>query len=459
MNNAKFSREIKTLIHYLREYGIQHINFKFNSLDSLPKEQSQIDEFMTQVHQGFFAAQDRIIYLLKKILQEQKRLKSSLADARRQHNKKPSQEVLDSLNYAKYQERVLRKVMDGIAWQVFHYDLSTLRRLYCGQEPVDITNSNLDSEIRFIEQYIGDNPDGFVLISDLTSFIQVGDVVAISKNDGKKIIELKEGEVNSKVFDLINEVIEVNCPKYLELRLKDENEHFIKHLTRAVKQIDKSSQAFKTISTGYGTDLLTGQEVRIVQDEIELDTYSDIMKKLSEDCHKKGYAISVVEGCLLVGVYDTLKFPSWPFEVWADSLNIKMPIYDMRMSFNDPLSYPIFLHPFSDTFIIKVISGEKVIKMTLDIERWFETLKEAGCTVRWMSKKETARVNSKLKGSNKMFDIDEQGIVIEKDGMELQIGQGIFSRIFTNFNTPSSIKKLLLATFESARKQEDNIES
>lgn len=81
MNNTKFSRELKTLIYYLREYGIQHIDFKFNSLDSLPKEQVQIDQFMTQVHQGFFAAQDRTIYLLKKILQEQKRLKVSLAKA------------------------------------------------------------------------------------------------------------------------------------------------------------------------------------------------------------------------------------------------------------------------------------------------------------------------------------------------------------------------------------------
>ena len=119
MNNTKFSRELKTLIYYLQEYGIQHIDFKFNSLDSLPKEQVQIDQFMTQVHQGFFAAQDRTIYLLKKILQEQKRLKVSLANARRQHDKELSQKFLDSLNQVKFQERVLRKVMDGISIFLF----------------------------------------------------------------------------------------------------------------------------------------------------------------------------------------------------------------------------------------------------------------------------------------------------------------------------------------------------
>lgn len=126
----------------------------------------------------------------------------------------------------------------------------------------------------------------------------------------------------------------------------------------------------------------------------------------------------------------------------------------MRMSFYDPLSYPIFLQPFSDTFITKLISGEKVIKMVLDIEQWLETLRKDGCTVKWMSKKETARVNSKLKGSNKMFDIDGQGIVVEKDGMKLQIGQGIFSRLFTNFITPSSIKKLIFTMLENNKDSE-----
>ncbi|WP_125116767.1 hypothetical protein [Agathobaculum sp. Marseille-P7918] len=459
MNDTKFSRELKNLIYYIREYGIRHINFGFNSLDDLAKEQEQVEEFITQVHKGFFAAQDRVIYLLRKILLEQKRLKTSLADARRQHNKALSGEVNQALNHAIFQEHVLRKLMDAIAWQIFQYDLSTLRRFYCGQERIDITDSNLDSEIVFAKYYTQDHPDAFVLISDLTSFIQIGDVVTISKDEGIKIAELKEGPVNEEIFEIIDEAIDVKCPRYLELRLKDKDKHFIKHFERAVKQIDKSSKVQEIVSTGYGTDLLTGQKIRVIQDEIELDTFVDVLKQLSESCHKKGYSISVIEGCLLIGVYDVEKFPSQVFDMWAKGLKIEMPIYDMRASFFDPLSYPVFLHPFSDSFIVDLVLGKKIIKMTLDLKQWLDTFEKEGCTIRWMSKKETARANSKMKGSNKIFDVNGQGILIEKDDVSIEVGQGIFSRMFTSFNTPSSIRKLLLTTFEYSQDLKKDVDN
>lgn len=74
----------------------------------------------------------------------------------------------------------MRKSMDSIAWQLFNYDITVMRRLYYGQELIDITDSNLDSELYYIDEYVKENPEGFVLISDLTSFIQVGDIVTFT---------------------------------------------------------------------------------------------------------------------------------------------------------------------------------------------------------------------------------------------------------------------------------------
>ena len=48
------------------------------------------------------------------------------------------------------------------------------------------------------EKYLEENPTGFVLISDLTSFVQVGDVVNLSLQKGIQIIELKEGKKNEE---------------------------------------------------------------------------------------------------------------------------------------------------------------------------------------------------------------------------------------------------------------------
>lgn len=198
MNDTKFLRELKTLIYFVREYGIQHIGFKITDDDFYDNNTEKIDAFYLQCHQGFYAAQDRVICILRKILSEQKRLKTTLAEARRQRHREDEIKIDQELQKAKFQERVLRKLMDAIAWQLFNYDLSTMRRLYCGEPPIDITNSNINSELSYISDYKKKYPSGFVLISDLTSFIQIGDVVTVNQYDGTCISELKEGSVGEQ---------------------------------------------------------------------------------------------------------------------------------------------------------------------------------------------------------------------------------------------------------------------
>ena len=101
--------------------------------------------------------------MLRKILKEQKLLNVDLKQARREKNKDKIHEIDDLIKKAKYQEMVVRKSMDSIAWQLFNYDITVMRRLYYGQELIDITDSNLDSELYYIDEYVKENPEGFVL--------------------------------------------------------------------------------------------------------------------------------------------------------------------------------------------------------------------------------------------------------------------------------------------------------
>lgn len=453
MNDNKFTRELKPLIYYVREYGIRRIDFDISDKSLAFKDSEKADAFYYHCHQGFFAAQDRVICLLRKLLLEQKRLKTALKDARRERYKEEENKIDLAIQKARFQEQVLRKLMDAIAWQLFNYDLSTMRRLYCGEPAVDITNSNLDSELSFIKYYKEAHPSGFSLISDLTSFIQIGDVVTIDKDTGVCIAELKEGRVNKQVFGIIEEVSKTQCANHLSRELEDKDENFLKQFKRVVRQMGRTNQVFETITTGHGTDLYSGQEVRIVQGEFSQSTYFDTLHDLAKNCHKKGYAISVVEECLLIGVYDTQKFPSHAFDAWSNMLKIKTPIYDMRASFFDPLSFPIFLHSFSVPFILDLILGRKVIKMCIDFEKWLTTFEKDGCKINWLSKKQTSKINATMKGESRIFDINGQGVEIERDGMKQVIGRGIFSRLYTSFLTPSSIKNLLLTMLVSPLSQ------
>lgn len=448
MNDSKLTRELKEIIYYIRKYGIDRINKSFEQLQA---DQRLMSQFFIQVHKGFYIAQEKSLRLLTKILKEQKRIKSDLAESRRQHNKDQTSLLLAAQSKVKFQECVVRKCMDAIAWQLFNYELSTLRRLFCNEEPIDITDSNIESEIAYISSFQHSSPEGFALISDLTSFVQIGDIVTLTPTDGIRLVELKDGTINYEVFQLIDESFKTQSLGYLQSRLCNENESFVKHFKRTVKQLAKESSVCNTINKGHGIDQASGLNVHIMEPDFCVDTFSTVMHDLSLECQKKGYSFAAIQECLIIGVYDIRRFPSVVFEYWMKSLDIQDPAFDYRHSFHDPLGYPMYLHPFSETFITDVVSGHIVVKMAVDTKQLIKLLESLGCTVRQMSKKETARMKGKSKASNTLYELNGQGFEIEKDGAKIYLGQGVLSKMFTGFFTPQSICQELLATLKAVK--------
>lgn len=448
MKDSKFIREIKLLINFVRSYGIQHLDYHvdINSLSSI--EINERNEIIKKIHTGFFLAQNNVIRLLTKVLNEQKELKKQLKESRRNHDEQSSKEYEKKLNKAKYQECTLRKIMDSIAWQIFNYDLSSIRRLYTGNRCIDITDSNLMSEIDFIDSHKEHNPTDFVLINDLTSFLQIGDITIVNKDKKTQIVELKTGKVNNEILDIINDFSTNLCPQKLSYTLASKDEKFIKQLRRDIKQMQKAANVESILNTGEGFDNVLEQNIKIIQEEIELDTFSGQLSSLIKKCQKKNYAISIIENCLCIGVYNTNKFPSTAFDVWINPLKFKTPVFDLKQSLTIPLAYPLFLHPFSENILADIVSGDIVIKMAINIEALFKKFEEKGLKAKWLSQKETARINTRLKGANHLYMIDGCGISIEKDGKSYFLFDGLILRMFSNLNTPSAIVKYVLSTFD-----------
>jgi hypothetical protein len=69
-----------------------------------------------------------------------------------------------------------------------------------------IKNTNIESDIRFIS-YFNKNRQNFALLTDITSFIQIGDVLCsdIDKDSDRRqyLVELKEGDANYKVLRVL----------------------------------------------------------------------------------------------------------------------------------------------------------------------------------------------------------------------------------------------------------------
>ena len=290
-----------------------------------------------------------------------------------------------------------------------------------------------------------------MLINDLISFIQVGDVVSFTPQEGIQIGELKEGKVNYEIFQIIKNSMKIDCPWYLANEIAKLDKKGQEQFQRDMKQLDRNLQTMKIIEDGEGIDYFTGLPVKFSKEEIELETFANTVNCLLRKCTKEGAAFSVVEACLLTIVCreDKSQDANIILRAWMHGTGTKMLIVDLRQGMFDPLGYPLFLQKLGDSFIFDIIQGKKIVKMVIDVEAWMSTFESEKIKWRWMSEKETARVNSKLKGKNKIFTLDKEGIEIKNEhGKKQYIGEGIFSRMFTALNTPSAMKKLLITALE-----------
>lgn len=446
MNKSKLEREIKLITYYIRKCGIDRVNAEIGAILS---DKALTTEFYAQVHKGFYYAQERVLLLLPKIIKERKSLKSKLKEARRNKDKEKTAQLLNAIQEVEYQECVVRKTMDAIVWAIFQFQTATVRRLFCNEQPIDITNSNIDSEIRFIENYKKTSPDGFALISDMTSFVQVGDIITVRYGEGVNIHELKEGPVNEKICGILKSIENNTCPMYSPLELRNENRKFFEQFRRTINQMSKDMNALNVIKDGLGKDPATGMDIHIIEGNHEPLCFSSVIQDLGSKCRTRGYAIQEIQHCVYIGVYDVAKFLCEVFDDWIKLMNAKAMICDLRETFFNSLAYPLYLHPFSETFIAEIINGQKVVKIAINFDCFFSILEKIGCTIRWMSTNETAKILTGPGMKKQVFTMNGQAVEIEKTGAKLIFGNGFLTKLFSNFLTPLSLCEEIIETLNN----------
>lgn len=449
MNSRKFERELKTLIYYVREYGIQHLSFPPSELSRIHDDNSIAEEFMTQVHKGFYFAQERIIDLLTKVINEQKTAKRGIAETRRTRNKPTEQALQTKLDTAHYQECILRRVIDSIVWNLCGLELATVRRLYMDQEPIDITDSNLNSELSFLENYKQSHPTGFALISDLSMVVQVGDIITKNMSEGTGIIELKEGHVNKRVFEILHKYEDNHCDYYLASVLSEEGKKFSEQFFRSVKQLHKDMLAVNIINEGQGKDPQSGKEVTVVESTLELATFNPVFLDVIKRASVKGSASQTIQGCLTVVAYDvthpmmvTGQGSEAPLDRTsknnnADDTTIRT--MDLRQTLTDPTTRPLFLCPLPECSIVDIAMERTIVKFYLNVPLWLQMFEDQGFTIRRLGKKETARMKQQADHGTQILDVNGQALEIQKGAYKTLLGAGVLVRMFTCLNTPLSM--------------------
>lgn len=451
MNSGKFERELKKLIYYLREYGIQHLDFPLSELSCIHDDNTIAEEFTAQVHKGFYFAQERVIDLLRKVINEQKKAKCDIAEARRNRDKAAERTLQAKRDTAHYQECILRRVIDAIVWTLCGFELSTIRRLYMEQEPIDITDSNLNSELSFLESYKQSHPSGFALISDLSMIVQVGDIITKDISEGTGIIELKEGRVNERVFEILHEYGENHCDHYLASVLSEEGKKVSEQFFRSVKQMHKDMLAVNIINEGQGEDPQSGKQVTVAESTLELATFNPVFLDVIKRASKTGRASQTIQGCLTIVAYDVAHPAS--FTAQPNNTTLERPLkgkqkneedttirsMDLRQTLIDPTTRPLFLCPLPESYIVDIAMERKIVKFYLSVPLWLQMFEEQGFTVRMLGKKETARMKQQANHGTQILEVNGQAVEIQKGSYKSLLGEGLLARMFTCLNTPLSM--------------------
>ncbi len=164
-------------------------------------------------------------------------------------------------------------IADSMTWQFFGDQLCHAIRLYKEQVPPDLKQSNFDSVVLAAGNIVKEHPDSMPLISDLTSFIQVGDIVASILGKGMILVEVKEGKENKRLLDFMHFQAEAKCEKAQQLFMEQNSPQSVKQFERMVRQVGRMAHFTEIVSKGISKDPDTGQVVRIPEQEVQIDTW------------------------------------------------------------------------------------------------------------------------------------------------------------------------------------------
>lgn len=442
-------------------FPIDRIDRVSKFLRTNPKEE-EFSAFMTvnahknlrTIHTGFKESQKMIVSNLIKIQSKIKICNVKLKTAR--NNKEKHCEITKKeLEILKYKEKILKHLADSILWQLLRGELHIIRRLY---QNVPGTKTLEDTNIKSVlavARKINSNPDNFVLISDITSYVQVGDLIGIV--DGNyQIIEVKEGKRNHELLDSMIQICNSNLSITNLIDKEKKSPKDIQQILRMMKQKKVADEELEIMRNDKGHDPVTGGNIKIFTPEIPTVFYDNELYGLEAQLKTRGsWAYTVVDTCIHIGLY---KGP-WKLtgklvlELIAKDQKIKNKLIVDARQVMTSLDKPLTFLPFSKKMILDIIAGRVIMYLMLDIDKFMGLYSLFNAECSWTSRKETAKARDSFKNTN-IFSIDNRCIKVKNfHGLEFYLAQGTLCKILFDHIRPKYI------AYSSTIYTKDNIAS
>lgn len=374
-------------------------------------------KFLTAAHKGMNEAQRRIIECIK------------------------SDEPLSASH-----DILFRGITDSMAWQFMGSQLCHARRFFKGQPPVNLKESNFDSVVFCSQDMARTNPGSMSIISDLTTFIHVGDLLTMDSRGKLTIAEVKEGRKNHQIMEFMNFFIENQCPHAFEYFAREHGKSGVKQLERMTRQLGRMGHVTEVMNSGKSRDPDTSQTIHIPDEFVYIGTWEDELNKVLEGADTNGWALATVDDCLFIGAYSHDSFGGGGhviFNLWFDEFDggIGSPRFRLNDCMTSPLALPIFNLSISDEHKFDLLFGRKNVCLGLNISAFLEKLEASGIKVREATNKETSRMEQN--GAHP-YRWKGKGICLRDGEADSFLMDGIFMRVFFHGQRPIDTMKAIL---------------
>ncbi|GEP52801.1 hypothetical protein FNO01nite_34730 [Flavobacterium noncentrifugens] len=448
-SKEEYKKKLKEICDLAFSNGIKAIESKVKMF-SLPNTWSKdiVKLFTEKTHEGFKLAQNLIIeeVLYYQALLREKKIE--LKENRRQRNKEAAEKSQHIIDVIEHRLNTYFHIADGIAWQLIGGEIHVSRRLYIGESTKTLDSSNLDHAIKVANE-INKSPENFALLSDLTHFVQIGDLlVRTDKNVG--IMELKEGAVNEKIADLIKKMHDPEFPiEELKSEISSYDKNTTKQLDRVLRQQERAFRAIEVINKDEGDDPKTGEKITVSTPKNPTITYSSEFQNLHEKLESSVWAYNVIDrGCLHIGLYrdEGRIMAGFTIKGILENETENHIIIDF-ISIAGNVSEPLFAKPLPPDFMIDILTGDLKLIIGLNIDALIQIFKDTGFEVKLLTEKETMKLKQKEK-MKVIFTVNKRAIQITnpENDKSMLVGGGIISKILYDSIYPSNIATTLLET-------------
>lgn len=436
----EYEHKIREIFYYLGRYGIEKKKLDiFN-----PKSITESDkiEFKIHVHKGFRIGQSLIIEEIIRLYKQNQIIKDSKITARTSKDKKVLNTIINEQNKIDFKIKILRHFADFIAWQVLGGHYYKARRFYSGKkERPDLLNTNLESVVKIVDIFHRNDEKDFALITDLTSFIDVGDILLIKYNS-ICVIECKSGEKQIIANEFLENIMCDNWQEVVEDLGKSHGKNALKIIEQAqrtINQIDKSRKLVNFLNDDRGKDAFSDMEIEIFESKIPEQKYYDELINSFEESKLDNSSYGIIEDIIYYAIYRSPK-TQIAYEIFnkmVEQLDLKTVSCDYLHLLELPLKEPLFFKPFGEEIIIDLLTERIKLYLAIDLDKLIFLFNQKGFEARWMTRKETNKYLDS-KPLQKPFMHKNQSIQVKIKNSELVLGSQFLTKLLLDNITPSS---------------------